>query len=340
MALLHFNDFSTYVADDQEIGGTMHGDFLTAPGTATRLRAGVMPVSNFPSVKVAYQSDPIFTWPLPSEKASGTLGIGFHFYSVTTNTNQAILHFLGPTNANTYNLFLNRSGSLLTLRRGTTVLKSVPISLSIVYHIESKLVIHPTAGSIEVRLNGEVALSETDINTATAAISSIGFGKTDSGGANSITMHYSNLYIWDESGGPEDITDWLGPCMVTTSFVDGDLSPQDWEPTSGLSGYNMLNTVPANIDVNAVVSDTVGDTSRFRFDTIKDIVAPIAIRMGVYAKTSGANPTTISLNGSEASPITVNPENKSIILNNNPDNGQPWTLGTANSLNVLLKRES
>ena len=97
------------------------------------------------------------------------------------------------------------------------------------------------SGSFEVRVNGTPVLTGTG-NTGVGSYYQYGI---DNASGSSQTLGYSvkDLVVWDSTGTYN--TDFLGSVNVLDLLPDSDIA-FPWTPSSGATGYNLINDLPPN----------------------------------------------------------------------------------------------
>lgn len=148
-----------------------------------------------------------------------------------------------------------------------TVLGSTSAALSAAtyYFLEWKVLIHPSAGTVDVRINGVSALSLTGQNTRNSASSqwsTVALGVVD-GVANSYLsgtqqVHYDDLYVLDGSGSTP-WNDCLGDCRVDVRLPTAAGAAAGWTPSTGANWQNVDDAAP-NDDTDYNAAATVGLT--------------------------------------------------------------------------------
>lgn len=151
---------------------------------------------------------------------------------------------------------VQNSTNKVTIRRGNwtgTVLAtsaSVTIPNNEWCYVEVKAVLHDSTGSVEVRVNEEVAVTfsgDTRNGGTNATFSSLMIGSQANFGS-SIVMSWDDLYICDTAdgtatqGAPFD--DYLGDVRVRTLLPNGAGSSTQFTPTGSSSNYENVNDVP------------------------------------------------------------------------------------------------
>jgi hypothetical protein len=158
----------------------------------------------------------------------------------------------------------NVSGTLL--QAATTG----PVTAGAYYYIEAKIVIHPTAGSMVVRVNELTVINVTGVNTA--GTGSTGWDTLQLLGGGQL---HDDLYVLDTTGsGP--LNDFLGDCRVDARFVSGAGALAQWTPSAGVNYQNVDDATP-NGDTDYNATATVGNTDTF---PVADVAAPGATFYG------------------------------------------------------------
>jgi hypothetical protein len=153
------------------------------------------------------------------------------------------------------------SGTLL----GTT---ASAISAGSFAYLEWKVVIHPTAGTVDLRINGVSALSLTTQNTRNTANNSwnnITLGPPDSVGSiwGTIagTVDWDDLYVLDGSGSAP-LNGFLGDVRVDARYPTAAGATTAWTPSTGANWAAVDDAAP-NADTDYTASSTVGQTDTF-----------------------------------------------------------------------------
>ena len=189
--VLSFNNYSV----DEEVRFALPGGPIATGGVAMRIYMPALPTSGY--------SEPLSFRDISNVKHI-TIGVG---------TTGAISVFRG-----------SQTGTLL----GTTA--TPVITASAWHHIEVKVTINDTTGSVEVRVNGVTKLSLTGVDTcasANVAYAQIGFANNVSAGQYQRAFDMKDLVVWDTTGSQNN--DFLGSVSVFNLFTDGD---RDWETLS------------------------------------------------------------------------------------------------------------
>lgn len=127
------------------------------------------------------------------------------------------------------------------------------------YFIELKAVIHPSAGSIVVRVNGAVVLTLSGINTAQTGVASWDNFYTRNAYAGGITYQFDDLYILDGSGAAP-LNDLIGDCRVDARYPTAEGASSAWTPLSGTDNALMVDETAPDDDTTYNATATVGAT--------------------------------------------------------------------------------
>lgn len=163
-------------------------------------------------------------------------------------------------------------------------------------HIEMKVFSNAATGTIELRINGQVKLNLTGLNTNGADIAQVQVGEnSDATGSHFQWPYYKDIVLWDTSG--TEANDFQGSVSVYDLFADADVS-LNWTPSTGALGYPLItDNFPANtLTATGAISDGEVvriDNTYYRFSTAGTVDA------GAPAGTA-ANPWRVSLGVSVA----------------------------------------
>lgn len=153
-------------------------------------------------------------------------------------------------------LQINSTGSITATNGAGTALGTTtgPVIVANAWqHIEAKVFFHATAGTVEVRVEGVtvLALVAQDTLGGQAGPCAQIANRNNSGAGNE---HYLKDYIiWDNSGMSN--TDFLGSCAVISLTPSSDVS-LNWTPSSGATGWNLINESPPNDDTGYIQAPT------------------------------------------------------------------------------------
>jgi hypothetical protein len=133
------------------------------------------------------------------------------------------------------------------------------------YYIELKVVLHASAGTVEVRVNGSARLGPfTGLNTAisgTAQANRIAIQGVSPG-----NTHFDDLYVCDGSGSSN--TSFLGECRVDVHWPNGAGATAGWTPSAG-SNYQCVDDATPNGDTDYVSTSTLNALDTYALEDFK-----------------------------------------------------------------------
>lgn len=287
--------------------------------------------------------------------SGGTIGVGFHFYAENFTDTRGLFGFTnGPSNNTSRTFSVGTSGNLRYYSGGQvsgTLLGdsgSNLLSTQTLYHFEAKIYLHDTAGTVDVRINGQPFMSITNVDTLSTDWTHISFGGAVS--ANAGSWYLTNLFIWDDSGSVNN--DWLGERIVYTIFPDADTADADWTLSTGSDGYNLINDVPPDGDTNYLESATAGDESIFGLQDLPVAGVSISgIQVFAHAKKDEAAEASILAGPVTSGGTKIYPADAFLatkdqylytfnVTETNPDTSAPWTASDLAAVKLGLKRNS
>ena len=230
-------------------------NFLGSGGRSEPLGITVAPANNVCIVgcAVKYSSLSLLavgTKPSVSYWGDGTSDSSNWLASISeTNTYQ--LWFRVNTNG-TISAMCGNAGASVVL--GTT---STALQVGVWAYVEIKALIDPSAGTVDIRINGVSGLSLTGQNTRTSANSgwtNCGFGYFTQTGAGTITADFDDLVVMDSSGSFNNA--FIGDVTVSVLNPNGAGNSTDWTPSAG-SNYTCVDEDVVNDDTDYVSSSTL-----------------------------------------------------------------------------------
>lgn len=167
-------------------------------------------------------------------------------------------------------------------------------------YLEVKVLIHPSAGTVDVRLNGISALSLTGQNTratANAAWSNfrLGVNVHASHGWNVGSVDFDDLYVLDGSGAAPQ-NNFLGDCRCDPRLVTAAGATTGWTPSTGANWQNVDDAAP-NGDTDYNLAASVGLTDTF---VVQD--APVA-GATIYGVQHGLNMKKLDAGACTVAPV-------------------------------------
>lgn len=237
---------------------------------------------------------------------------------------------------------LGTEGSVRALRGNTALGRSDPcIAAGGYHHFEVKSKIANTGGYIEVRVNEVTVLNLTGIDTQSTSNAEtsqlvIGeFGDALDTGIGGLTFDMDDVFAWDDDAtDPENtIVDFIGDKGCYYLPVDADTAEADWDLSSGVTGYSLLDELTPN-DADYIGNSTGTARSIFSVGALPANVDEVVAMMPVLRARKEESGTVglragVVVGSSEsytptASPSTnfayMTPGPKSI----DPDTGVAW----------------
>jgi hypothetical protein len=162
---------------------------------------------------------------------------------------------------------LNQDGSISAYRSvaggggagtllGTT---SFVLTLNVWQYLEFKVTIHDSAGTVNIMIDGVVALSLTgqDTKSSTSSVtdwSAFRLGPIGvAAGTNIIDTRYDDFYVLDASGGGTVRNDFLGDCRVDALYPTAEGNTINGIPSTGTNNAVLVDeTAPNTTDYNTL----------------------------------------------------------------------------------------
>jgi len=211
------------------------------------------------------------------------------------------------------------------------------------HYIEVKVVVHDTAGSYEIRVDGVTVLSDTNVDTRG--------GDEDSEivqfKPQVVNQELDDIYICDTDGTTNN--DFLGQVVIEGIFPSADGDASGWTPASGTDNSAMVDDIPPDDDTSYVESNTQGDEDLYDYADLSTITTePILglqvntdVRMNefpgdfdLYQPVKSGSTTS---DGQPANIATDNYEVATRILETDPDTSSAWTASGVNGTQFGIK---
>jgi len=184
-------------------------------------------------------------------------------------------------------LYILTTGQLQARRSNDQVLWTSDAALAINtwYYLEAKVYIHDSAGTFEVRLNEQVVIDLSGVDTRSWASSSGADIVCFFGGGGGV-IHYDDIYICDTAGTVNN--DFLGDCRVECLFPTGAGSSDDFTPSAGDNYQNVNETTPDG-DTTYNESETVGHKDLFAYGNLATTAGTVhGVQTCLWAKKDDA----------------------------------------------------
>lgn len=282
-----------------------------------------------------------------------TLGIAFRWWHdfLPEDANQfPAISLNDAANAIQVEIILQPDGSLKAFRNYSNLLgTTAPVIIANAFqHVEIKVTIGDSDGAIEIRVDGVEALNLTAIdtkNTANTGIGQVRFHNQFSGSLTSRGSPYfvKDFIIWDTSGAQNN--NFFGTVSVVDILPDSDVSLGGWAPSSGSTGWDILDNVPP-VDATYLGADTV-EAASF---TLQNLPSDVTSVRGLMTVVRGANidggdgQLQVSMvSGSDEDDgadrqITTAFTYYTDISEQDPATAAPWTRSGVDAANIKLAR--
>lgn len=214
------------------------------------------------------------------------------------------------------------------------------------HHLEVKVSIHDSTGTVEVRLNGVTILNLTGQDTQATAIASTSQlvlrTRNNSGGAD---CYVDDLYAWDTTGSANN--NFIGDRKVHTLFPNADGASEDWTRSTGADSFALVDDFPPNDDTDYISTATAGHLTALGFQDLPANVTGIAAVQAVYrARKTDAAATDVRTRarsgGTDANgttrPMTTSYNYYQDIYETDPDTAAAWTRAGVDAAEIVLDR--
>lgn len=360
MSLLHYDGFDHYSNAQRTTSGQFTGVFAPTGAEAITASVGrggtagykVTPdrpdYTNGGSKTVAPGDTKsivgalVYSNIVPTGYASGLFSVtegGTPQVSVVLNTDGT----LSVTRGGNY----NRAATL-----GTT---SYALSAAAFYFVELKVVIHASAGTVDLRVNGVSRLSLTGLNTRNTANTSWNGVFLGNMGANSWPFNnlsnyvvYDDWYICDGTtqSGPNAFNDFLGPVYAQTVQPTADGNYTAFTPSTGSSHFALVDENPPTDDTDYNTGAAIGDRDSYQY-TLPTVASGgiLATQLAVYAKKDDAGTRKIvdfarvsstDYDGSVEQALGTSYQFSPFIRTENPATSAEWTPGATVELGIKV----
>lgn len=359
MTLLWADNFNVYGTDETLL---LNGIYAEAGGFVT-LVVDPDPTSTAYVIKMTSSADaslPYRGTVLRKVFPSGgedTVGTAFRIWMDNlppTDTNYVNFIFTDIANVEQVTVRILTTGDISAYRGtpetgillGTT---SVPCVIANAYtHLEMKVTISDTVGVVEVRANGSTVLNLTNQdtkNTANTTTNQMLFSHSQNGAAPaSQAYHIKDFVIWNDAGSVNN--DFMGTVSVVTLVPDADTSLGGWLPSTGSTGWPILDNAPP-LDDAAYVAADVPETAVFTLTNLPDDVTSVRglVTMFRGRKVDGGDGniqiSMVSAAAEDAGTdhaITTAYTYWSDVNEIDPNTSAPWTPVSLNAASIKMAR--
>jgi hypothetical protein len=333
MSILFADGFDTYASAAQCLGrwGTQDGTIGT---TAGRDGAGAIQyATNSPGqtgtvVLPTTRTTLFLTFPW-KQNGYGNLSVGT-ICKILDASATTILSVAVDASTHTVKIFRGDPTTNLLLTSTTT------ISTGTWYHLQLKVVIDGTTGSLDLRINqgAEGTFSGNTQGGSGGAKTIMPGGSNGSG----FTLTVDDFVISDDQNGQND--DFLGDCAVSPYHPDADTAQKDFTPDSGGTNYTQVDEANADGDTSYVESSNIGDKDRYEITPGLTGVAIKAVQVCTVAKGGGNLKHLIKSGATEDASASALPtdagtyKSQATLWETNPDTSNPWTVSELDSAEI------
>jgi hypothetical protein len=282
-----------------------------------------------------------------------TVGVGLRYwpanFPVGTNLHELVRfrnvanidHVKIGVDVNGYIQVINGSGTTIGASSGSVI---VPGAWQ---HIEVKVLVDGSVGTLQVRVEGVTKVNLTGVNTRNHAtdtnVYSLSIGEPSN--ANSTTFYIKDFVVWDATGTQN--TDFLGTVQIMRLTPSSDVA-MAWGKSSGTVGYDLINDSPP-VDTN-YISAGIGPIPAAATVELTDLpanVTSVKAVLPVYraTKTDGGDGNIQA--GMISSGVTGNGTDRPItsaftywwdVIEKDPNTSAPWTPTNLNAARLTINR--
>jgi hypothetical protein len=283
---------------------------------------------------------------LPSP-TSGTIGVAARYWFTAFNSGnqrQCIAVFANNVPTALACCHIEANGAL-TLREALTGAQIATTGIPVIStnswnHIETSY--NGTTGAMEVRVNGVQKLTGTAVTLGTVAFAHP-MERIASGIGN--PLYIKDLVIWDGTGSQNN--SFMGTVICRRLNPDADVTLGGWVPSTGVTGFNLLDKDVPNDLSYLSADDTPPAAMRFGFDNLPpDVTSVRAIISVVRARKIDGGDANLQVglvsgvdvdNGADR-PVTTAFTYYFDISELNPASAAPWTPIQVDAMNADVDR--
>ncbi len=325
--LLFIDGFDHYTTEFSEKWDSVSGPTTNAVGGRRGSGAMVLAAGTYVSKDVT---------PVAS------LVCGIAYKTATFPTLESIFEFIDTATVQV-SVKVNTSGGLEAYRGATLLGTAVgAVTTGAYYYIEAKALIHDSAGTIEIHVNGASVLSVAGADTRETAAAQITSVKVC--GA-TIDVYYDDFYLLDTTGATNN--DFLGDSRIDTIRPVSDGTYTDFTAESGVLLYAMVDD-PATRTSDYIYGDTALEQVSFQFGNITSVSGTIkGVQVVDVSKKMAADPAHASIQHlarsgvtdlhGDAVALTTTDATHTTIVEVNPATSIAWTEAGINSAEFGLR---
>lgn len=214
-------------------------------------------------------------------------------------------------------------------------------------YVEFKVVVHPSNGSILLKVNGDTWFSTSGIRTqadgasSTTAWQGMGLAGMNATLSDVLDWFFDDLYCGDSDATDpyNQMIDLVGDLRVDYANVFQDGASRDWPPLSGTDHFAMVDDNPPDLDTTYNATTTLNAADTFLKNGVPVIGASVIALQPIYLRrrTDGGNTSTAAVirdagtnyTGSKAGTATAEGDPSTYVYNWWTVTQRPSAAGTA-----------
>ena len=218
-------------------------------------------------------------------------------------------------------------------------------------YIEVKVVVHNSAGTITVKVDGTTWLALTGVNTrngsSNAYATSLALGNssqfTNVSGVTLGAFDIDDLVTLDTTGSYNNT--YIGDVAIKCKFPNANGTTQQWTRNTGANNYAAVNENPPDGDTTYVSDATVGEIDRNLYPTTTGTVVKAVIARPLARKDDGTSRSiravtksgaTLGDNGSDFA-LSTSYVYYHGLFETDPNTSLPWAIAAVNSAEFGVK---
>jgi len=275
-----------------------------------------------------------------------TIIVGCAFYETTT-ANDALITLMG-SGGNVIRMIPTTIGPTTYLRLYSNSAQlgntgATPFVANTWYHVEMKIVIHPSAGSVELRLNGSTTpeISGTSLDTGSTNIDAIRFTS-----GSSQAVRFDDLFVLDTTGSAPT-NDFMGDCRIETIYPSAEGADTSWTANTGTKTSRVNDVSAYDSDTGYIYSGTPGDSQTFTLGDLSVTAGTVfAVQTNVVAHKDDAGLRTVApilrISGTDYVGTTAPALGSGYLVYNQlyerlDPSSAVWTVATVNAMEAGVK---
>lgn len=173
------------------------------------------------------------------------------------------------------------------------------------YHLGWRVTVHPSAGAVEIRVNGATVINVSGIQTTATTLPWSGAVGGFTLGDNGNSVNFDDLVVMDNvddgiddarlaGGGGFD--KFLGPVHIVVKRPDGAGVSAAWTPTPAGANWQNVDDIDHDTDatINTALAGAVGASDLFAMEDLAPIDDVVAVQSLVSARRQGDGVATIA----------------------------------------------